>query len=123
MNRLWLGLGAALGLAGVALGAAGTHALAAGLDAASARAYDTAVRYQLVHAAALVALAAVDGQGRGGRTLHAAGWCLVGGTALFCGALYVRALAGPLPLPAAPAGGALLMAGWLLLLLAAVRRS
>jgi uncharacterized membrane protein YgdD (TMEM256/DUF423 family) len=123
MTRLWLGLGAAYGLSGVALGAVGTHALADGFDAGALAAYDTAVRYQLLHALALVGLAALAGRGLPERCLRLAGWCFAAGTLLFSGALYARALLGaPLFLPIAPVGGVLLMLGWAFLLSAAFKR-
>ncbi|HEU4429236.1 MAG TPA: DUF423 domain-containing protein, partial [Myxococcota bacterium] len=52
-----LGAAALLGAAGVALGAFGAHALRARLDARALEIWDTAVRYHLIHAAALLAIA------------------------------------------------------------------
>lgn len=101
------------GLAGVALSALSAHAPAAG-------SLDVAARFLLVHAAALLAIAALL------RLLHrrlalAAALAMATGLALFAGDLALRALAGTPLLPlAAPSGGVLLMAGWALLVPAAL---
>ena len=102
---------AALGFLGVALGAFGAHALKPTLAAfGTADTWQTAVFYQLVHAVALLALAATD---RASRVL-AGLW--IGGVAVFSGTLYVLAVSNLKWLGAiTPLGGVLLLAGWLLL--------
>jgi len=111
----WAGL---LGATGVLLGAFGAHALRGALEAAGTReAWETAVRYQLVHAAALLGLAGwlrASAKPRERRADWAARlW--VAGTGLFCGSLYALALGGPRWLgPVTPLGGVALIAGWIL---------
>jgi uncharacterized membrane protein YgdD (TMEM256/DUF423 family) len=113
--RLFTVLGAASGLLGVAAGAFGAHALKARVAPDLLAVFDTAVRYQLVHALALVAVAWACERWPGA-SVRAAGWCLVVGTALFCGSLYLLALGGSRGFGAvAPFGGAALLAGWALL--------
>jgi uncharacterized membrane protein YgdD (TMEM256/DUF423 family) len=111
---VWAGL---LGATGVAAGAFGAHAMRGTLGAAGMReVWETAVRYQLLHAAALLGFAgwlrfAAKPGGRG------AAWAVrlwVSGTALFSGSLYALALGGPRWLgPVTPIGGAALIAGWI----------
>ncbi len=58
---------------------------------------------------------------RGGRFAHAAAVAFVLGMLLFCGAVYVLGIAGVSLGRVAPAGGSLLMLGWLLLGASALR--
>jgi len=104
-------LAALLALVAVALGAFGAHALAERLNASGgAGTWETAARYQMWHALALLALAAMPG-GRRSRDVAAA--CFAAGIVLFSGSLYGLALGGPGWLgPVTPLGGMLLMAGW-----------
>jgi len=111
--------GACLGGTGVALGAFGAHALRGSLPADALALFDTASRYQLVHAAALLGVAALA-QRTGGRTLAAASLAFALGIVLFSGSLYALALTGVHALGAVtPVGGLLLLAGWALLFAAA----
>jgi uncharacterized membrane protein YgdD (TMEM256/DUF423 family) len=110
-RRFSLVAGALLGAAGVACGAFGAHALKAALDPVRLGWWQTAVQYQLWHALALVALAALPVP-RPGRPALA----FAAGTIIFSGTLYVMALSGIRWLGAVtPIGGLFLIAGWLLL--------
>jgi uncharacterized membrane protein YgdD (TMEM256/DUF423 family) len=120
MDRFWIGLGALAGLVAVAAEAAGAHALQ-GLDAPALAMFHTAAQMQLWHALALLFTGIWAARG-GGVLAHLAGAAFALGTLLFCGALYALALRG-LRLPeVAPTGGSLLMLGWLLLFVSALRR-
>jgi uncharacterized membrane protein YgdD (TMEM256/DUF423 family) len=111
--------GALLGAAGVALGAFGAHGLRARLDARALEVWETAVRYHLVHAVALLALALSPYAAQ----LRTAGWLFAAGIALFSGSLYALALGGPRLLgPVTPLGGLALVAGWLWIARAALSR-
>ena len=118
VNASGLGLASALvgGLA-VAAGAFGAHGLRGRLDPSALATFETAVRYQLVHA--LAAAFAADRAGRQGGVMAARAAALyLAGTVLFSGSLYVLALGGPhLAGAVTPLGGLALMAGWLLLAL------
>jgi len=118
----WLAAsGGALALTGVAAGAFGAHALKAWLPADRMAAFETAARYQLTHALALLACAWVL-QSWPSRAALAAGACFVVGTVLFCGSLYGLALAGNSVLGVmTPLGGAGFLAGWTLLIVAIVK--
>jgi uncharacterized membrane protein YgdD (TMEM256/DUF423 family) len=117
-HRAALAWAGALGASGVALGAFGTHLLRPSLEAAGTReVWETAVRYQLVHAVALLGFA-----GWLRPPSPPAGTCAlwtvrlwVAGTALFSGSLYGLALGGPRWLgPVTPLGGLALISGWVL---------
>lgn len=121
MDRLFFVLGAASGALSVAAGAFGAHALKVRLAPELLAIFDTAARYQALHALALLAAAWACTRWPG-RAAGVAGWCFVLGTVLFSGSLYALALSGVRALGAiTPAGGVLLIAGWLALALAAWR--
>ena len=114
--RIWsmglAALGCLFGAAGVALAAAGAHHAASPLVA-------TAATVLLVHAAAITSLSAVA---RPGLLLDLAASLLAAGAALFSGELALHGLASLQPFPmAAPTGGALLVAGWLVAAIALPR--
>jgi len=120
MIRRCIVSGAILGGVAVAAGAFGAHGLAATLAAAGQAAnWETAFRYGLVHALALVATGLVAGlptAAPGRRLLDAAAWCFAVGTVVFSGCLAALALTGVRPLGAiVPIGGTLLIVGWALL--------
>jgi uncharacterized membrane protein YgdD (TMEM256/DUF423 family) len=103
--------GALLGGLGVAAGAFGAHALKDALGAARLGWWNTAVQYQMWHAVALLALAALPVPRRG-----FAAALLVSGTIVFAGTLYIMALTGLRWLGAVtPIGGLLMIAGWAVL--------
>lgn len=120
MHRLWLTLGALFGLGAVALSAWAAHAAPARLDARALMALDNGIRMQGWHALALVG-AALWAERRGGTLPHVAAGAFALGLLLFCGGV-LGAVAGARLGPVAPAGGMLLIGGWLLLLVAAVLR-
>lgn len=112
---------ALLGAAGVALGAFGAHGLRTRLDARALEIWETAVRYHLLHAAVLLALALSPYAAQ----LRGAGWLLAVGIAGFSGSLYLLALGiGPRALlgPVTPLGGLALIAGWAWIARAALAR-
>ncbi|MGE0224248.1 MAG: DUF423 domain-containing protein [Acetobacteraceae bacterium] len=118
VQRLWIGLGALAGLGAVAMSALGAHGLA-WMDPASLRMVHSAVQMQGWHALALLACGLWAP--RGGWLVHAAGSAFVAGMLLFCGAVYSLALGGISLGVVAPIGGTLIMVGWLLLALSALR--
>jgi uncharacterized membrane protein YgdD (TMEM256/DUF423 family) len=121
MDRLFFALGAASAALSVAAGAFGAHALKARLAPELLAVFDTATRYQALHALALLAVAWACTRWPG-RAVVVAGWCFVLGTLLFSGSLYALALSGIRALGAiTPFGGVLFIAGWLALALAAWR--
>jgi uncharacterized membrane protein YgdD (TMEM256/DUF423 family) len=121
MERFFAVLGALSGLVAVAAGAFGAHGLKSRLTPDLLAVFETAARYQMFHALALLAAAWAIGRWTG-RAAVAAGWCFAGGTLVFSGSLYLLALSGLRAFGAiTPVGGALFLAGWLLLAVAAWR--
>lgn len=113
-GRRLLAVAALLGAAGVALGAFGAHALETRLAAADLATFETAVRYQMYHAVALLGLAAWIDRTPAPRLLWAA-YSWVAGVTIFSGSLYLLVLTDTRWLGAVtPLGGVALIAGWLL---------
>jgi len=117
MLRLWLISGSILGFLGVAAGSFGAHGLKTLLEANGQSAnWETAVRYCLHHALALVLVGLLAGlpQAAAARgLLSAAGWAFLLGTLVFSGFLAALALSGVKTLGAiVPIGGLLLLVGW-----------
>lgn len=106
----------------VVLGAFGAHALKDRLEPAMLAAFNTAVHYQMLHATVvLVIMLLARTSDSPGFLLGAAG-SMLAGILLFSGSLYVLVLWGWRWLgPITPLGGALLIIGWGLLLVAMVR--
>ncbi len=109
--------GAVLGGAGVALGAFGAHGLKDKVDAQSLTVFETGVRYQLLHALALLAVGALVRSGCPGAA-KAVPWFLCGVIA-FSGSLYALTAGAPRAMGMiTPFGGVALIIGWVLLALA-----
>jgi uncharacterized membrane protein YgdD (TMEM256/DUF423 family) len=110
----WLAAAGLSGLVAVAVGAFAAHGLAGRLDATPLVWIETAARYQMYHALALLAVALLAREPFGqSPVLAIAGWGFAGGTVLFCGSLYLLALTG-LKFFAwlTPLGGLAFLAGW-----------
>jgi uncharacterized membrane protein YgdD (TMEM256/DUF423 family) len=121
MTRFWLLMGSVSAFVSVAAGAFGAHALKASLDAAALAVWETAARYQMVHALALVAVA-LGARTIRTRALDVAGALFLVGTLLFSGSLYALALSGVRGLGMiTPVGGLAFLAGWASLGWAALR--
>lgn len=120
MERVFLALGAILGLLGVAAGAFGAHAIRGAISPERLATWETGARYHVYHALALLAvglLLTVRGAaGSGAGPITLAGWAFTGGIVLFAGSLYLLALTDVRWLGAiTPFGGVAFLAGWLLL--------
>lgn len=121
MDRTFFSLGALLAGLGVAAGAFGAHALRARLSPGDLGIFETAVRYQMYHALALLAVAWAAQRWPGAATQWA-GWLFVAGILIFSGSLYILVLTGPRWMGAiTPIGGVALIAGWVCLMLGALR--
>ena len=115
MDRLFFGLGAASAFISVAAGAFGAHALRGRLEPDLLAVFETAARYQMYHALALLAVAWAMTRWPGALAAWA-GWLFVAGTVLFSGSLYALALSGVRWLGAVtPLGGLAFLAGWICL--------
>jgi uncharacterized membrane protein YgdD (TMEM256/DUF423 family) len=119
MDRTFLLLGAIAAFLGVGLGAFGAHGLRGRLSPEMLAVFETAVRYQMYHAFALLLTSLLMAR-MGGWLMTAAGWSFLAGIVLFSGSLYALALGGVPVLGAiTPLGGLAFLAGWACLALAA----
>lgn len=113
-----------LGALGVGLGAFGAHGLQPLLaEHGTAATWETASRYQLVHAVALLGAAAWLRAGGGAGTVRMlwAARCWCAGVALFSGSLYIYAVGGPrFMVFLTPIGGVTLIVGWVMAIAAAL---
>jgi uncharacterized membrane protein YgdD (TMEM256/DUF423 family) len=115
MFRLLASAGAVFGLLGVAAGAFGAHALKKRLAPALLESFEIGVRYQLVHALALLLLAVLI-QRNPSASFNAAGIAFICGVLLFSFSLYAYALSGVRAIAmVTPVGGLCLIVGWGLL--------
>jgi uncharacterized membrane protein YgdD (TMEM256/DUF423 family) len=119
--RPWMLAGAVNGFLAVAAGAFGAHALKERLSPEYLQVFETAARYQMFHALALVAVGLLA-TARPGPLVDGAGWAMLAGIVLFSGSLYALALSGVRVLGAiTPLGGLAFLAGWALLAVVAAR--
>jgi uncharacterized membrane protein YgdD (TMEM256/DUF423 family) len=113
-TKLLLTLGGLSLLLATIAGAIGSHALVFA-DERAASSFDTAVQFQFFHGLGALALAGLGLAGRGGKLRGVAAWLMLGGTLLFCGSIYARALGLPGGVvAAAPYGGVAFMLAWAL---------
>lgn len=116
-SRHWLlALAGLLGLISVAFGAFSEHALRPNIDAESFRYLMTAIRYNQVHAVALLALAVALAAPIGAemlRRLRIAAWLMFFGTVLFSFSIYLAVMLDVIALTLiTPVGGTMLMIAW-----------
>ena len=122
MATRWFVVGAVLGAIGVGLGAFGAHGLKSRVGPDMLAVWETAAKYHLIHALALLATAWACERWPGTWT-SAAGWLFAAGIVLFSGSLYAMVLTGVRALGAiTPLGGLAFIAGWLALAIAALRK-
>ena len=115
-------LGAVLTMLAVAAGAFGAHALRSRLGEMQLEIFQTAARYHLVHAVALVAIGlATPAWPR--KNFAPAAWLMAIGIVLFSGSLYALALGAPgWSGIITPLGGLAFIVAWLMLALTLMRR-
>ena len=119
--RRWLFVAAIMGALGVSLAAFGQHALAGRLEPRMLAAFATGAQYQITHALA-IGLAALAARGAAQRLAERAALLFFAGILLFSGSLYGLALSGMHALAfITPLGGLALIAGWIVLALAALK--
>ncbi len=110
----------------VAFGAFGAHALKEKLSEHYLAIWQTAVQYQMFHALALIAVGILMSPTLFGSVtqLSWAGYLILAGIIIFSGSLYVLSLSGIGILGAiTPIGGVAFIAGWIMLIVAAVKFS
>lgn len=115
-------LASLIGGLAVVLGAFGAHALKDRLEPAMLAAFNTAVHYQMLHATVVLVIVLLARTSDSPGFLLGAAGSMLAGILMFSGSLYLLVLWGWRWLgPITPLGGALLIAGWGLLLVAMVR--
>ncbi|MCH7787592.1 MAG: DUF423 domain-containing protein, partial [Chloroflexi bacterium] len=91
-------------------------------DTDALRIFETAVRFQMFHALALLAIGALSSRWTSG-LVNAAGWLFIAGVLIFSGSLYILAITDIGVFGAvAPIGGLSLMLGWAMLIIGAMRK-
>jgi uncharacterized membrane protein YgdD (TMEM256/DUF423 family) len=118
--RIWVAAGSLAGFGAVAMAAVAAHALPQRLEPRALAAVHGAIQMQGWHALALVLTGFLVAGGGPALLANLAGGAFLLGMLLFCGSIYLADLAGIHLGPTAPAGGLLLMAGWLLLAASAI---
>ncbi len=105
------------GALGVAAGAFGAHALRGALETRLFEVFETAARYQMMHALALGLVGALllfGGDRLNARWLRLSGGLFLAGLLIFCGTLYILSLSGVRWLGAiTPLGGLAFIAAWI----------
>jgi uncharacterized membrane protein YgdD (TMEM256/DUF423 family) len=114
-STLWIVLASALGALGVALGAFGAHALRERLAPEQLASWSTAVQYQLIHSAVLLALGLYAAATA--RPVALPGALFTAGILFFSGSIYLLLLTPMRWLgPVTPLGGLCFIAAWLTML-------
>ena len=112
-----IALGALNAAIAVGAGAFAAHGLRDRLDARALEIFETAARYQMYHATAIILAGIIAISGATSRAIpgaETAGWIFQAGIVLFSGSLYALALTGVKGLGAVtPLGGIAFLAGWL----------
>ena len=114
MTRIFLAIAAIFGGLSVAAGAFASHALREKLSERALQIFETAARYQMYHAIALLLVALLLSRAEFPQpSLMAAGWAFIIGITIFSGSLYALSLTNIKVLGAiTPLGGAAFLAGW-----------
>jgi len=120
--NIFLFLGALNGFLSVALGAFGAHVLERKLDPGALEIWQTGVKYEMFHAAALLAVGILAGKHPENPLLNWSGWLFFAGIVIFSGSLYILSASGFRALGAVtPVGGVCFLIAWLLLMIASVK--
>lgn len=127
--KIWMIFAGILGATGVAIGAFQAHGLEKVLTAQQVSVEDinhrlelcsTGVRFQLIHALGLIAIAITGFLRPADRIWHAVGGGFCIGVLFFCGSLYMISIPGEKSFARfAPIGGIALMVSWLLVAIGA----
>lgn len=105
------------------LGAYASHGLDTVLDAGALESLRTGIDYQFFHSLGLIGICLILGRQQHNKLLLAACTLIAAGIVLFCGGVYASSLEGPDWISSlAPVGGIGLIAGWLLVAFAVLKR-
>ena len=119
MYKIFMVMATSLGAITVAFGAFGAHKLKDLLQSnGRTDVFETAVKYQMFHTLALLALAIVIGRSANEKFLNYAGFSFLAGILIFSGSLYILSITNISKWGAVtPIGGLFLIAGWLFFLI------
>jgi uncharacterized membrane protein YgdD (TMEM256/DUF423 family) len=126
MTKQLLITGSIVAALAVALGALGAHWLKENISSTNMQNFETAVRYQMYHAIAILVMATLPARFHI-RPFRFAYYSFLTGIILFSGSVYLlstRELSGiqwPWIGPVTPVGGLLFIAGWLFLVITAMK--
>lgn len=121
--RSFIILAGIFGFLAVALGAFGAHGLQKIIEPSYLAVWHTGVQYQMYHSLALLAVALLAVNYINPTIATWAGWAFVIGILLFSGSLYAIVLLGVKNLGIiTPIGGLFFLAGWILLIVAALKK-
>lgn len=121
--RLFIILAGLFGFLGVVLGAFGAHGLQNMVEARHLAVWHTGVQYQMYHSLALLVVALLAVNYINPNLAVWAAWAFIIGILLFSGSLYAIVLLGVRNLGLiTPIGGLFFLAGWLLLVFAAIKK-
>jgi len=128
MQKTFLIIGIILSGLAVALGAFGAHGLKKLVDAQTVANYQTGVQYQMYHALALLVVGMLSTRFPNS-FLNYSGFLFIAGIVCFSGSLYLlssyKAMNKAVPTfvyPITPLGGLFFILGWVMLLVAVVRK-
>lgn len=122
--KFFLIAGAVNALLSVAFGAFGAHMLEGRVADKYLATWQTAVQYQMFHSIGLMVVALLMSSTMIGHlgSLSWAGYLMLAGIIIFSGSLYVLSLTGISVLGAiTPIGGVAFIAGWVMLIIAAIK--
>ena len=121
MVASWFAIGAVLCGLGVTLGAFGAHGLRGRLTPEMLAVFETGIRYHLLHAVALLAVAWASARWPN-VWVGVSGWLFISGIVIFSGSLYLLAVTGTRWLGAiTPIGGLCFILGWATLAMGALK--
>lgn len=130
MWKKWFAAGALIAACSIGMGAFGAHGLQKYVDEGSMDLkqlanFETAARYQIYHAFALILLALVMYTAGQNRLLKISAWLFVAGIICFSGSLYLLSTRNVIGMenwkwlgPVTPLGGLCFITGWILLAIA-----
>ena len=123
MSARWIAVAAVNGLIAVAAGAYAAHGMKVSAGVYPAEWMETASRYQMWHALALLAVSLFSEPMTMQPWLKAAAWGFLVGIVVFCGSLYLMALTDFRAFAwVTPFGGAAFLLGWAALAVRGLRR-
>ena len=117
-QRFWISISSILGFLGVALGAFGAHILKDQLSTEMLKIYETGIKYQLIHTVVMLIIGF-----SGDKKYYKSEWFFLAGIILFSFSLYIYSVTSvKLFAMITPAGGVLLLLGWITLFVNALRK-